>query len=212
MTLSREARKAVSEALAALKRPVTVTSFTQPMETIECREARSIAEFLAESSPKVSADSADFVANGTLVRKHEIELIPAVSVTSREGACVRFEGPPAGFIFESLLEALKAASLPPEPVPQQLSWLSGLKKEFKLAVYSSPVCPEARSMAATAIRLAFLSGDVTTRIVSLPCFPHLAVKYGVKELPSAYVDGKAVAEGPLPEADFMKRLEAAAKG
>jgi alkyl hydroperoxide reductase subunit AhpF len=216
MTLSRESRKAITDALSSLKRPVTVTAFSQSIETDECREARSIAEFLAETSLKVSVETADFVANGTLVRKFGIELIPAISVSSREGACFRFEGVPSGFIFESLIDALKAASAQPEPLPKPFSWLSGLDRDLRISVFASPTCPEGPAMIAMAIKLAFASKGVIARAVNVLDFPHLAVRYGVDALPSVFAaeNGKfpAVAKGPVTEAEFLERLKAIAVG
>jgi hypothetical protein len=205
MTLSREGRKAAADALAGMKRPVSVTVFTQPIESNACRETRALAEFLAETSPRVSVEAADFVANGSTVRKYGIERIPAIAVVSREGAVFRFEGVPSGYVFESLLRAIAAASAPPATGP--VEWLADDGPELPLTVFASAGSPESPAMIDIASRLSFCYGRVLGRAVCIEDFPHLAVRFGIKDLPSVFCGQAAVSEGPLAESELLDRLK-----
>lgn len=206
MVLSREARKETEERLSGLKRPVTLAVLTQDIESACCKETRSIAEGLAEMSSKVIVECADFLANGSIVRKYAVERIPALVVASKEGGMAHFYGAPTGYLFSALIEALRAASSGPALSEETKAWLGSLERDIHIQVFASPSCPTCAQVAAIAQRMSLYSPSVFAAIVSLPEFPHLAVKHGITALPSIVANGKLIAAEALSEKALVEKL------
>lgn len=207
MVLSREAKKETEEKLSGLKRPVTLAVLTQEIESSSCKETRSIAEGLAEMSPKVMVECADFLANGSIVRKYAVERIPAIVVRSKEGGMAHFYGAPTGYLFPALIEAIRYAANGPALSDEAREWLEGLKRDLRLQVFASPTCPHSPPMASLVHRMSLYSPSVFGAVVSLPEFPHLAVKHGIGAIPSVVANGKLVAEDALSEKAFLDKLK-----
>jgi glutaredoxin-like protein len=206
MVLSREAKKDTEEKLSGLKRPVSLAVFTQDVESSTCKETRSIAEGLAEMSPKVMVESADFMANGSIVRKYGVERIPAVVVASKEGGMARFYGTPTGYLFSCLVEALRGAANGPALADETKAWLEGLDRDLRIQLFVSPTCPHCPPMVNLAHRMGLYSPYVNAASVSICEFPFLAVKYGVASLPFAVVNEVAVSAEALSEKAFLDKL------
>ncbi len=210
MVLSRESKKDIEQRLTGMKRPVTLAVFTQEIEAACCKETRNIAEGLAEMSPKVIVESSDFIGNGSIVRKYGAERIPAIVVSSKEGRMARFYGTPSGYVFIALVEAIRDASNGPALLEESIDWLESLDRDIQLQVFVSPTCPHCSAMIGLVNKLAFASDRIQAACISLPDFPHLAVKYGVEALPSVFSGGAKACEGAVSEKallDKLKKLE-----
>jgi alkyl hydroperoxide reductase subunit AhpF len=207
MVLSREAKKEVEERLSGLRRPVSLAVFTQDIECLACKETRSIAEGLAEMSAKVMVECADFRANGSIVRKYAAERIPAVVVGSKEGAMAHFYGVPSGYIFSSLVEAIRDAANGPALSEESKAWIGSLPSGLKLEAFVSPSDPGCAPMIGLIHRMSLYSPDVLAAAVSLTDFPHLAVKHQVAAIPSVFANGKLVCAEALSEKAFLEKLK-----
>jgi alkyl hydroperoxide reductase subunit AhpF len=207
MVLSREAKKDVEERLSGLKRPVSLAVFTQDVECFACKETRSIAEGLAEMSAKVMVECADFRANGSIVRKFAAERIPAVVVGSKEGTMAHFYGVPSGYVFASLVEAIRDAANGPALSDESKAWIDSLESGLRLEAFVSPSEPSGASMISLIHRMSLYSSGVLAAAVSLPDFPHLAVKHKVADVPSVFSGGKLVCSEALSEKAFLQKLK-----
>jgi alkyl hydroperoxide reductase subunit AhpF len=166
-----------------------------------------VAEFLAESSQKVTVEIADIVANGNIVRRCAAERIPALVIATKEGAMAHFEGSPTGYLFEALISSLvQAGSLPSIP-PDVPAWAAGLERDLHLSVFSSPACPSGPAMIGPIHKLCLAGARIIGRAINVDEFPHLAVKHGIKALPSLVSGEALVAEGPLAPDELLARIK-----
>ena len=56
---------------------------------------------------------------------------------------------------------------------------------------------------ALSTRFALASPHVTTDVIMVPLFPYLAVRYGVADVPTTVVNGRACAVGPMEESAYL---------
>jgi hypothetical protein len=207
MVVSRETRKWLEGRLASLKKPITLTVFTQEHEDLACRANRELAETLAELSPRVMVEISQFAVDKSEQRKYAVEAIPALVVSSKDGTRARFYGGVSGFGLETLATALESASVGPRLSEVTCDWLGDLTKDVKLDVFASSgtlIAPEAASLVA---RFGLASPWVFASIYKLPECPHLAVRHQIKELPTILINGKLAAETALPESRFLEILK-----
>ena len=61
---------------------------------------------------------------------------------------------------------------------------------------------------ALSTRFALESDRVTTDVLMVPLFPYLAVRYGVADVPTTVVNGRATATvvGPLAEDEYLSAV------
>ena len=103
-------REAVRQVLRELPRTVKLVMFTQELECEYCAVTRELVEELAGLSEHLTADVRDFVADAELAEQYGVDKIPALLVLSDEDPGIRFFGVPAGYEFESLLQAIRTRS------------------------------------------------------------------------------------------------------
>jgi glutaredoxin-like protein len=208
MLLTREVRKEVESRFSVLKKPVTLSVFTQGMECQSCREARAICEELAEISPKIAVDVNDFREDKNLVDKYGIERIPAIAVTGKDDFHIRFYGAPTGYVFDSLLDAIKMVSLEKIALTDSTkAYLDTLDSKVGIKVITSGTCSYCPPAVDMATRLAFYCRRIVVDIFSILDFPWLAVRYEVRDLPRTVVNEKGYIDGSLPEKEFIVKLK-----
>jgi glutaredoxin-like protein len=210
MLLTRETRREVETRFSVLKKPVTLSVFTQGMECQSCRETRSICEELAEITPKLAVDVNDFREDRNLVDKFGIERIPAIAIVGKDDFRVRLYGTPTGYVFDSLLEIIRMISIEKIALADETkAFLDSLDSRVAIKVISSSTCPNCLPAVELAARFAMYSPRIFADIVSIDDFPWLAVKYEVKELPRTVVNDCRFIDGALPEKEFVARLKKA---
>jgi hypothetical protein len=207
MVVSRETRKWLEGRLASLKKPITLTVFTQEHEDAACHANRELAETLAELSPRIMVEISQFAVDKNEERKYAAEAIPALIVSSKDGTRARFYGGVAGFGLEALATALESASIGPRLSEATCDWLGALKKDLKLDVFTSPSYPAAAEAASLVSRFGLASPWVFASIYNLVDYPHLAVRHQIRELPTILANSKIVAETALPESRFLEILK-----
>jgi alkyl hydroperoxide reductase subunit AhpF len=207
MVLSRETKKDVERQLSALKRQVSLEVFTQDPESGICREARELAEGLAETSSRIQVEVNDFQGNGDLVRKYGIDKIPAIVVSARDTGLTYFFGAPSGFCFIAFIEAIKLAGAGNHPLSDETkAALKELKGEFRIEVFTGPTCALGIQMSAIASRFSVFSSEIHAETVSLVDFPWLAVKYGITSIPYTLVNEKMPIPGAISEKALLEVL------
>jgi len=99
-------REAVRKELRDLPRAVKLVMFTQELECEYCAVTRELVEELVGLSEHLTAEVHDFVADAELAEQYGVDKIPALLVQADEDPGIRFYGIPAGYEFESLLQAI----------------------------------------------------------------------------------------------------------
>lgn len=208
--LSRDVRKTVEREFTQLKRQVSIELFTQEMECSSCREERQLMEELAEMTSRITVNVSDFLANGSLVRKYEVERVPVAVVVSKQETAVRFYGIPSGYEFQALMETVKAASSERPPVSEEFSaFLQTLSRQVTVQVFVAPTCPYCPAMALLAAKAGLACRHVKADIVNIHEFPHLAVKHQVSGVPMSVINGSVVVAGAVSERAFMDKMKEA---
>jgi alkyl hydroperoxide reductase subunit AhpF len=100
-------REAVRKELSDLPRAVKLVMFTQELECEYCAVTRELVEELAGLSDHLTAEVRDFLADAELAAQYGVDKIPALLVLADEDPGIRFFGIPAGYEFDSLLEAIR---------------------------------------------------------------------------------------------------------
>lgn len=105
MTMIQEKdRKQISTLFSALQNEVKIITFTQEFECEFCRMNRELFEELKGLSEKITVEVYDFVKDADIVKKYNIDKIPATVLFGERDYGIRFYGVPAGYEFTSLIE------------------------------------------------------------------------------------------------------------
>ncbi len=104
--MDEKTREAVRKELRDLPRAVKLVMFTQELECEYCAVTRELVEELVGLSEHLTAEVHDFVADAELAEQYGVDKIPALLVQADEDPGIRFYGIPAGYEFESLLQAI----------------------------------------------------------------------------------------------------------
>jgi glutaredoxin-like protein len=212
MLLTRSTRKEVEAKFAVLKKPVTLSVFTQGMECQTCRETRLVCEELAEISSKIAVEVNDFREDKNLVDKYGVERIPAVIIVGKEDFRIHFYGTPTGYVFDALLDAIKMVSLDKIALQDATkAYLESLVDEVNLKVLVSPTCLNCPPAIELAYRLSYYSPLVTAEMINLTDFPWLAIRYATKTVPVTIVNDSISLEGAFNEPDFIQKLKVVGK-
>ncbi len=105
MTIIQEKdRKQIITVFKALQNDVKIITFTQEFECEFCRMTRELLEEVKGLSEKISLEIYDFVKDADIVKKYNIDKIPATVILGERDYGIRFYGVPAGYEFTSLIE------------------------------------------------------------------------------------------------------------
>ena len=126
MTLNRASRKEAGIRLSVLRKQVSLQVFTLGFEDSVCRETRTAAEELAETSSRLSVEINVAAESGDLMRKFRVDGLPSLVVSAKDAPDMRVYGAPTGYALSALLNALVAAGTPQDP-----------KSELKASIDSS---------------------------------------------------------------------------
>lgn len=97
-------RKQIITAFKALQNDVKIITFTQEFECDFCRMTRELLEEVKGFSEKISLEIYYFVKDADIVKKYNIDKIPATVILGDRDYGIRFYGVPAGYEFTSLIE------------------------------------------------------------------------------------------------------------
>jgi glutaredoxin-like protein len=206
--LDPEVRAQVKTQLGTLAQPVTLHVFTQELECQFCREARQLAQELAETAPEqIKVEVHNFLLDKPGVDKFRIDKIPAIAVVGKEDHGIRFYGIPGGYEFTSLLLAIKMVGTDEPGLSQATRFkLGALTKPVHLKVYVTLTCPYCPAAVHLAHQLAMASPWVTAEMIEAAEFPHLANRDQVMAVPKTVIEGVGAFEGALPEPLYVDKV------
>lgn len=115
MTLNRASRKEADARLAALRKQISLQVFTLGFEDAACREARTAAEELAETTSRLSVEINIAGETGDLMRKYRVDGVPALVVSAKDAPDLRVYGAPTAYALSALLDAVIAVGTPFDP-------------------------------------------------------------------------------------------------
>ena len=151
--LPEKVAQIVRERLAGLPRPVTLHVFTRQDRLIipgqdpspGVRETVQLMEEVAGLAETVRVEVHDMNAEPALSQRYGVERAPAIVPVADDGSedgvdyGIRFYGPPAGYEFGSLLEAIQAVAAGSVDLPPQVvDTLARVDQPVHLRIFSTP--------------------------------------------------------------------------
>jgi glutaredoxin-like protein len=206
--LNEEVQQQVKQQLAGLDQPVRLMMFTQEFECQYCAETRQLVEEIAGLSDQLTAEVYNFVTDEEMVKKYDIDKIPAIAIVGEEDHGIRFYGIPSGYEFTSLLEAIQSVANGNHELSQETQdYLSKLTEPVHMQVFVTPTCPYCPQAVVLAHRMALASPMVRADMVEAQEFPHLSTKYQVMGVPRTVINESAHIEGAAPEPMVLEKLQ-----
>ncbi|MEN3014080.1 MAG: thioredoxin family protein [Endomicrobiia bacterium] len=191
---------------------VILKVFTQEIECPTCRENTSLMQEISEVSNKVKVELLNFVLNKIEAEKLKIDKIPATAVLGEKDYGIRFYGVPAGFEFNSLINAIKIVGEKNSGLKEEtVSKLKLISKPVDIKVFVTLTCPYCPMAVELAHKFAFENENIYASMINAQEFPHLANKYGVYAVPKVVINDKVSFEGAVPEDTLLSYLMEAIK-
>jgi glutaredoxin-like protein len=200
-------RKQIITIFKALQNDVKIIIFTQEFECDFCRMTRELLQEIKGLSEKIFVEIYDFVKDAEIVKKYNIDKIPATIILGERDYGIRFYGVPAGYEFTSLIEDIVDVSRrEPSLKKDVLTELAKVDKPVHIQVLTSPTCPYCALAIRMAHRFAMANDHIVSDMVELTEFPHLAVKYNVQSFPKIVINEDHFLSGLPTEIDFVHAI------
>jgi len=215
MILREEDKTEIRKKLSGLDKSVRLLFFTQQLAgTCQfCFETEQLLKQVVELSDKLAMETKNFITDNADVAAYEIEQIPATVVRGEKDFGIRFYGIPSGYEFASFLETLMLVSKNESGLsPETKEKVKSIDKPMKIKVFVTPTCPYCPRAAITSVQLAMENQHITTDILEITEFPHLAQKHSVMGVPKVIINETHGFEGALPESLFVEHVINVAKG
>ncbi|MCX7910834.1 MAG: thioredoxin family protein [Endomicrobia bacterium] len=195
-----------------LPNDVVLKVFTQEIECPTCRENTSLMQEIAEVSDKIKLEVLNFIINKEEAEKLKIDKIPATAVIGEKDYGIRFYGVPAGFEFNSLVNAIRLVGTKTSGLKQTtIEKLKLIDRPINIKVFVTLTCPYCPMAVELAHKFAFENDYITSEMINAQEFPHLANKYGVYAVPKVVINEKVSFEGAVPEDIFLAYVIEATK-
>lgn len=213
MVLIPEEHKAhIREELLSLDNPVRMLVFTQEVECRFCREARELAQEIAQLSDKVSVEVYDFMKHANKAREYAIDKVPALVLVGKQDYGVRFYGIPAGYEFGTLIKDLKMVSKGTTEISEKSrTRLASVNVPVHIQVFTTPTCPYCPMAVSLAHQFAIENTQVKADMIDVTEFPHLGQKYAVMGVPKVVINERVEFSGALPEDQFLQHVIVASR-
>jgi glutaredoxin-like protein len=200
-------RKQIITIFQALQNDVKIIMFTQEFECDFCRMTRELVQEIKGLSEKISVEIYDFVKDAEIVKKYNIDKIPATIVLGTRDYGIRFYGVPAGYEFTSLVEDIVDVSNKGLNLSKDVfSELAKVDQPVHIQVLTSPTCPYCALAVRAAHRFAIANDYIVSDMVELTEFPNLAVKYNVQSFPKIVINEDHFLPGLPTETDFVHAI------
>lgn len=197
----------IAKALTLVKNIVKISYFTQEMESTYCTVTREMLTELSALSPKIDIKIYDLVKDLQLAEKFKIDKIPATIIHKGDGSGIRFFGVPAGYEFQSLLEDIITVGNNESPLSlEAILEIGKIKTPLHIEVIVSPTCPYCPAAVSAAHKFAMANPNITSDMVEISEFPHIAVKYAVKGVPHTVINGRHNIVGVMPELEMAREI------
>jgi len=200
-------RTQISTIFNTLENEVRIVTFTQEFECEFCRMTRELVEELQGLSAKIRVEVYDFLKDPDIVKKYNIDKIPATVVLGERDYGIRFYGVPAGYEFTSLIEDITYVSRRNPDLPKDiLNELAKIDQPVHIQVLTSPTCPYCALAVRSAHRFAMVNDSIVSDMVELTEFPNLAVKYNVQSFPKIIINEHHSLPGLPTDMDFVNAI------
>lgn len=208
--LNDEIVKNVTEMLAGLTDDVRLVVFTTKNGCEYCKEIVQLAQEVAATSAKLTAEVYDFDTAPDKAAAYNITMAPAMVIAGARDYGLRYYGIPSGHEFSTLLYGIQRASEgKPDLDPPTMSFLNGLTKPVKIQVFVTPTCPYCPRAAILAYDMAVASNKVVAEVVESMEFPDLADRFNVMGVPLNVINGTGRVEGAAPPHMIVNAIKAA---
>lgn len=208
--LNDEIVKNVTEMLAGLTNNVRLVVFTTKNGCEYCKEIVQLAQEVAATSSKLTAEVYDFDTAPDKAAAYNITMAPAMVIVGARDYGLRYYGIPSGHEFSTLLYGIQRASEgKPDLDPQTLSFLNGLTQPVNIQVFVTPTCPYCPRAAILAYDMAVASDKVVTDVVESMEFPDLANRFQVMGVPLNVINETSRVEGAAPPHIIVDAIKAA---
>ncbi len=208
--LNDEIVKNVTEMLAGLTDDVRLVVFTTKNGCEYCKEIVQLAQEVAATSAKLTAEVYDFDTAPDKAAAYNITMAPATVIAGARDYGLRYYGIPSGHEFSTLLYGIQRASEgKPDLDPPTMSFLNGLTKPVNIQVFVTPTCPYCPRAAILAYDMAVASNKVVAEVVESMEFPDLADRFNVMGVPLNVINGTGRVEGAAPPYMIVNAIKAA---
>jgi len=206
--IGQREREALSKEFGQrLVNDVRLVVFTQEVPCIFCKETVTVAEELAEISPKIRLEVHDFVGDQVKAREFRIDKIPAIALIGAKDYGIRFYGIPSGYEFSSLVGSMIDVSRGESGLSQKSKdALRGIDKAVHIQTFVTPTCPYCPAAVRLAHRLAIESDMIWSDMIESNEFVPLAQKYGVMSVPKTVINDRIEIGGAVPEDLFVQHV------
>jgi glutaredoxin-like protein len=193
--------------------PVRLIVFTQEMECQFCKEARQLAEEVANLAPdKIKAEIYDLVKDAEKAKEYSVDKVPAIAIVGTKDYGIRYYGIPYGYEFnpfiDNIINVSKGATDLSEDTKAKLKTLD---KPVHIRVFVTLTCPYCSIAAGLAHKFAIESEMVKSDVIEISEFPHLGQKYSVMGVPKIVINERTELVGAVPEDQFVAHILQTAK-
>jgi glutaredoxin-like protein len=186
--------------------------FTQDFECELCREARELAQEIAQLSNKIAVEVYDFVKDAKKASEFMVDKVPALVLMGKHDYGVRYYGIPAGYEFATFLKDLKMVSKGATELSEKSrSRLASVSSPVHIQVFVTPTCPYCPKAVSLAHQFAIENPHVRADMIDVAEFPHLGQKYAVMGVPKVVINERVEFTGLLPEDQFLQHVMVASK-
>ncbi len=203
-------RKQLTEVLSQMKDEVKIVFFSQEIECITCRDARSFVEEISSLNGKIKLEKHNLLADKDKAELYNVDKVPAIVILNKDGedTGIRFYGIPGGYEISSFLSALLVVSGRKEAIPQSISdRIAKIDKDINIQVFVTLGCPYCPNAVEIAHRIALENTKVRAAMIESNSFTDLAVKYHVTSVPKIVINDSYELVGTQPITAFLDMIE-----
>jgi len=195
-----------------LRDDVTLKVFTQEIECPTCKDNTNFMREISEMSDKIKIEVLNFVLDKGEAEKLKIDKIPATAILGDKDYGIRFYGIPAGYEFNSFIDAIKMVSLKESGLREDMKQrIKSIEKPVNIKVFVTLTCPYCPMAVEVAHKFAFENDNITSEMIDTSEFPHLANRYAIYAVPKVVINDKISFEGAVPEDLFLNYVLEAIK-
>jgi glutaredoxin-like protein len=208
----------LTEAFQPLDRDVEMLVYTASRLVVPGQEPAgeeqstlTLLREVAAASPRLSVVEQTLGADAA-ARSRGIERTPTI-VLREQGSDrdnVRFVGIPAGYEFQTLVEALRMIGTGDTGLGEESqAQIAAVTEPIRLQAFVTPTCPYCPRAVLAAYRLALVNPNVIAEGVEASEFPALAQRYRISGVPDTIIDGPGGQErvlGGQPDRVFVEAV------
>lgn len=191
-------RSQLVEAFAPLQRNVEMLVYTSSAVVIpgaepagEERATVQLLEEVAATSERLSVTTRTLGSDPVLAERG---IVRAPTILFREEGSerdnIRFIGLPAGYEFQTLVEALRMLGSDDQGLGEEsAARIASVDAPVKLQAFVTPTCPYCPRAVLASYRLALANDHLIAEGVEASEFPALAQRYQIQGVPDTIIDG-----------------------